>query len=120
MEMDSVQTVTNVACQLWLTDVFKTSLVVHCARLMEFSEESIEVNNSSRVVQELAPVGTVSHNFVFALELLDHFLEIPWECKHITVFLLAENNISSNFLIVGFDACLLSLSRLIWGLNGAC
>jgi len=87
---------------------------------MEFSEESIEVNNSSRVSQELAPVGTVSHNFMLALELLDHLLEIPWESKYVTMFLLAENNISSNFLVVSLDACLLSLSWLIWGLNGAC
>ena len=117
--MDSVQAITNVACQLWLTDVIETSLVVHSARLMEFSEESIEINNSSRVSQELAPVGIVSHNFMLALKLLDHLLEIPWESKHISVFLLAENKISSYSLIVGLNACLLSLSWLIWSLNRA-
>jgi hypothetical protein len=120
MEMDSVQAITYVACQLWLTNIVETSLVVHCASLMEFSEESIKINYSSRVDQELAPVRTVSHNFVLALKLLDNLLEIPWESKHVTMFLLTENNISSNFLIVGLNACLLSLSWLIRGLNGAC
>lgn len=117
--MDSVQTVANVAGQFWLADIIESSLVVHSTSLMEFSEENVEVDNSSRVVQELTPVGTVAHNFVLALKLLDHLLEIPWESKHISVFLLAENKISSYSLIVGLNACLLSLSWLIWSLNRA-
>ena len=82
---------------------------------MELSEECVEVNDSSGVDHELVPVGTIGHHLVLGLELRDYLLEIPGEGKNVTMLLLAEYNIGSNSLVVGFDTCFFLF--LLWSLN---
>lgn len=114
MEVNAVETVTNVTGKFWLQDIIEASLIVNGAGLVELSEQGVEVKNGSRVHHKLVPVCTLGHHLVLVLEFRDDFLEIPWEGKNITVLLLAENNISTHSLVVCFDTSLFLLG--LWSL----
>jgi hypothetical protein len=56
MEMNSLEGVSYVTSKFWLADFVKTGLIWDRACLMEFSKQSIEINNRSGVGHELMPV----------------------------------------------------------------
>lgn len=63
---------------------------------MELSEQGVEVDNGSGVVDEGVPVAA---NFTGSVKLLDDFLEVPWEGKYVCVLLLVELLISTDSLV---------------------
>ena len=88
MEMDSLDAFTYVVSKLWLTDSLNTDVIWDSARLVELSEEVVEVNDSSRVGHESVPVGGGAHRFVTTFKIVDNLFKVPWEGKHITMLAL--------------------------------
>lgn len=64
------------------------------------------------------PVGTLTHDFIVSLKLIDDILEIPWEGEHIGMLVLVEGLIGTNSLLHGFYTGVLTFRLFhFWGLN---
>jgi hypothetical protein len=61
MEMDALNTLIDSFSQLRLADLANSNLIRHCAILVEFSEQVIEINISTRPIDEAAPVGPLGN-----------------------------------------------------------
>ena len=77
MEMNSINTLSNITGKLWFTDFFKARDIWDSASLMEFSEKCVEIDNRSGIDHKLVPVRTLAHGFT--LEIIDDLFEVPRE-----------------------------------------
>lgn len=98
MEMDSLDALTHVVSEAWLAHFLQTFIVWNGASLMELPEESVEVDDCARVIDEGVPVTADTAG---GIELRDDFLEVPWEGKHVGVLLLVELLVRTHSLVYG-------------------
>lgn len=94
MEVDTVETLVYSCSQVTLAQLVDAFSVVQSAHLVELTEKLVELSHGTRVLDEGRPeaarLGTVP-----SLELVDDFVEVPWEGEHVSMLLLRELSVDA-------------------------
>ena len=89
VEVDTVETLVDSASQFAFTDHLNAFIVVARTTLVELTEKDVKFVEGARVSSVGAPEAT-GNRLVLSLELIDDFVEIPGESKHVGMLLLRE------------------------------
>jgi len=94
VEVDTVETLVDSSSQVALAQLVDAFGVVQSAHLVELTEKLVELSHGTRVLDEGRPeaarLGTVP-----SLELVDDFVEVPWESEHVSMLLLRELSVDA-------------------------
>ena len=115
MEVNSADTLLNILCQLALADAIQVIVVGDGARLMELTEELVDL--IAAIVHDKLVPETACCEWSNLLEIIDDFLEVPGEGQHISMLLLIEYGVNTQFLVLllHFKALFLLLFQLDLG-----
>ena len=94
MEVDAVETLIDGLGQFALADLLDANLVVQGARLVELSEQVVELGERARVFGIGRPVASRQRS-MSALEVLNDLIEIPGEGQHVGVLLGRELSVNT-------------------------
>ena len=98
VEVDTVETLVDSSSQVALAQLVDAFGVVQSAHLVELTEKLVELSHGTRVLDEGRPeaarLGTVP-----SLELVDDFVEVPWESEHVSMLLLRELSVDAKSCI---------------------
>jgi len=110
MEVDTVETLVDSSCQVALAQLVDAFGVMQSAHLVELTEKLVKLSHGSRVLDEGRPEAT-RQGTVPSLELVDDFVEVPWESQHVSMLLLRELSVDakSSVFISDVDLALLVL-----------
>lgn len=107
MEVDSLDAISDIACQSWLAGQLKTFVVWKSTLLVEVSEQVVEVNHCSSVQHEFVPVGGLTHWFEALFEIRDDLLKVPRESQNVSVLVFVEGDVSpDDSLVLGYASFL--------------
>lgn len=88
VEVDTVQALIDGLGEPTFADFADALGIMKRTHLVELTEEFVELADGTGVTHKGGPVAGL--RLVSALELVDDFVEVPWEGEHIGMFLLAE------------------------------
>lgn len=87
MEMDSANRLFDVRCKFTLAYFVNIDVIWHRASLMEFANKFVNLVLSV-IHHKFVPEASSSKGTSFIFIIIDDFLEIPRECKYISMLLL--------------------------------
>jgi len=79
MEMDALNTLVDSVSETTLANFFNTLEVGESTKLMEFSEQVVKVNHSTRIVSKSVPEAAHRARSVQILIVTNNFRIVPWE-----------------------------------------
>lgn len=87
MEVDAIKTLIDGLGQLALADLLDSHFVVQGTKLVELSEQVVKLGDGARGLYVFAEVVFCFFIYVFSLEVIDDFVEVPGEGQHVGVLL---------------------------------